>query len=89
MTTLNNILTASGLSADDVARLTEGQAKAAVNTALRSEWLMQHRHGTGQLARTVCEDIKETLRLGDLDHARTLYATLKAVLSEQTAPAGR
>lgn len=78
----NDIIDMTCLTRAEIAAIAEHEHIGEVAAAEIGEYLMHLHHGPQRVQRMICEDISAALHDGNIGHARMLYATLKAFLTE-------
>lgn len=78
MINLDDIADMTCLTRDEIAAIAEHEHIGDARASLLGEYLMHTHKGPQQVQRMICEDIRDALRQGDMPHARTLFATLRA-----------
>ena len=82
MISLEDIEDMTSLTRAEIAAIAEHENLPLVSAATMGEYMMHHRKGPQAVQRMICEDIREALHVGDLDHARALFVTLREYISE-------
>ena len=82
MITLDDIEDMTSLTREEIDAIAEHEHLPLFSAATMGDYLMHHRKGPQAVQRMICEDIRDALHRGDLDHARTLFVTLRHYMSE-------
>ncbi len=78
----NDIIDMACLTRAEIAAIAAHEHIAPVAAAELGDYLMHIHHGPQRVQKMICEDIREALHAGDLQHARALYAALKVFLAD-------
>ena len=80
MITLDDIEDMTCLTRAEIDAIAEHEQLPTVSAATMGDYLMHHRKGPQAVQRMICDDIRAALHGGDLEHARALFATLRAYI---------
>jgi len=69
------------LTRDEIAALADHEHTSLYSAALEGEYLMHIHHGPARVQQMICEDIREALHADDVQHAKALFATLRAFMA--------
>lgn len=81
MISLDDIEDMTCLTRAEIRALADHDHTTEVSAALLGDYLMQLHHGPQAVQRMICEDAREALHAGDLDHARALFGTLRTFIA--------
>jgi hypothetical protein len=82
MISLDDIEDMSPLTRDEIAAVAEHEHLADLSATLLSEYLIHQPKGPQAIQQMICEDIRKALHDDDLEHARALFGTLRAYVTE-------
>lgn len=82
MISLEDILDMTCLGRDEIEAIAEHEHVAPVDAARQAEYLMHLSKGPQAVQRMICEDVRAALHAGDLEHARSLFVTLRRFMSD-------
>ncbi|SFC35597.1 hypothetical protein [Tropicimonas isoalkanivorans] len=77
MIALDDIEDMTCLSRKEIAALAEHEHIGDFDASMLAEYLMHLPKGPQKVQQMICEDMREAIRHGDLDHARELFLTLQ------------
>jgi hypothetical protein len=77
MIALDDIEDMNCLSRKEIAALAEHEHIGDFDASMLAEYLMHLPKGPQKVQQMICEDMREAIRHGDLDHARELFLTLQ------------
>lgn len=81
MISLDDIEDMTCLTRDEIAALAEHDHTSEMAAALLGDYVMQLHHGPQAVQQLICEDVRNALHAGDLDHARALFSTLRQFMA--------
>jgi len=82
MISLDDIEDMTCLTRDEIAAIAEHDHLPEVIAATLGEYLMHLHKGPQQVQQMICDDIREALHADDLDHARSLFGTLRQFMAD-------
>ncbi|MBK5927592.1 hypothetical protein [Rhodobaculum claviforme] len=81
MISLDDIEDMTCLTRAEIAAIAEHEHLPEVNASALGEYLMHIHKGPQRVQQMICEDVRDALHRDDLDHARALFATLRAFVA--------
>ena len=82
MISLDDIEDMTCLTRDEITAIAEHEHIPELSAATLGEYLMHIHKGPQQVQQMICDDIRQALHKHDLDHARTLFATLRQFVTD-------
>jgi hypothetical protein len=81
MISLDDIEDMTCLTRAEIRALAEHDHTSEMSAALLGDYLMQLHHGPQAVQQMICEDVREALHAGDVEHARALFGTLRRFIA--------
>lgn len=82
MITLDDIIDLCPLTREEVAAIAEHEHSDSVSAAALAEYTMHLPKGPQAVQGMICDDIRNALHEGDIDHASKLFGALRHFMSE-------
>jgi hypothetical protein len=83
--TLEDCIALCGLTEQEVLAIAEHEHVPEIVAAAMARYLLKEPHGGEKIRDMIRDDIRETLKRGDRDHARELFMTLRHFLDVHPA----